>query len=70
MLVKALVPGALDGRTWIYKEESPAMQIREEDAKRFDDTLEKMEKKWQQSGGILYSQQCCFGVNGEFKNKH
>lgn len=45
MLVKELVPGALDGRTWIYKE-SPAMQIREEDAKRFDDTLEKMEKKW------------------------
>lgn len=53
MLVKELVPGALDGRTWIYKE-SPAMQIREEDAKRFDDTLEKMEKKWQPSQEEFY----------------
>lgn len=53
MLVKELVPGALDGRTWIYKE-SPAMQIREEDAKSFDDTLEKMEKKWQPSQEEFY----------------
>lgn len=53
MLVKELVPGALDGRTWIYKE-SPAMQIREEDAKCFDDTLEKMEKKWQPSQEEFY----------------
>lgn len=53
MLVKELVPGALDGRTWIYKE-SPAMQIREEDAKRLDDTLEKMEKKWQPSQEEFY----------------
>lgn len=53
MLVKELVPGALDGRTWIYKESS-AMQIREEDAKRFDDTLEKMEKKWQPSQEEFY----------------
>lgn len=53
MLVKELVPGALDGRTWIYQE-SPAMQIREEDAKRFDDTLEKMEKKWQPSQEEFY----------------
>lgn len=53
MLVKELVPGALDGRTWTYKE-SPAMQIREEDAKHFDDTLEKMEKKWQPSQEEFY----------------
>lgn len=44
MMVKELVPHALDGRKWFYRE-SPAMAISEEEAERYDDTLEKMEKK-------------------------
>lgn len=48
MMVKELVPGALDGRKWTYAD-SPVMHFDEEDARRYDDTLEKMEKKWQPS---------------------
>lgn len=44
MLVKELVPNALDGRKWFYSD-SPVMAINEEDALRYDDTLEPMEKK-------------------------
>ncbi len=44
MMVKELIPNALAGREWIYKE-SPAIAISEEDALRYDDTLERMEKK-------------------------
>lgn len=44
MMVKELIPNALDGRTWRYYD-SPVMALSEEDAQRFDDTLEKMEKK-------------------------
>lgn len=46
MLVKELKHGALDGRKWFYYD-SPVMQFDEEEAKRFDDGLEKMEKKYQ-----------------------
>lgn len=44
MMVKELVPGALDGRKWFYYD-SPVMAIDEEEAKRYDDELEPMEKK-------------------------
>lgn len=44
MLVKELVPGALDGRKWFYSD-SPVMAISKEAAQQYDDTLEKMEKK-------------------------
>ena len=44
MLVKELKPGALDGRKWIYRD-SPVMSISEEDARKYDDGLEPLEKK-------------------------
>ena len=44
MLVKELREGALDGRKWVYRD-SPAMQVDEEAARRYDDTLEPMERK-------------------------
>lgn len=45
MLVKELVPNALDGRRWFYYD-SPVMAISEEEARKFDDSLEKLEKKF------------------------
>ncbi len=45
MMVKELIPHVLDGHKWIYQE-SPVMAISEEEAKRYDDTLEPMEKKY------------------------
>lgn len=45
MMVKELVPHVLDGHKWIYQD-SPVMAISEEEAKRYDDTLEPMEKKY------------------------
>ena len=53
MLVKELKAGALDGRKWIYYD-SPVMQIDEKDAQSFDDTLEKMEKRYQPSQEEFY----------------
>lgn len=44
MVVKELLPGALDGRKWIYSD-SPVMAIDEEAAKKYEDTLPKLEKK-------------------------
>lgn len=44
MMVKELVPDVLDGRRWVYHD-SPVMAISEEEARKYDDTLEKMEKK-------------------------
>lgn len=44
MLVKELIPGVLDGRKWCYRE-SPALEIDEDEARRYDDTLEALEKK-------------------------
>lgn len=44
MMVKELIAGALDGKKWFYYD-SPVMPVSEEDAQKFDDTLEKMEKK-------------------------
>lgn len=53
MLVKELKADALDGRKWIYYD-SPLMQIDEEEAQRFDDGLDKMEKKYQPSQEEFY----------------
>ena len=44
MLVKELKPNALDGRRWIYYQ-SPVYEIDKEEAVRFDEGLERMEKK-------------------------
>ena len=53
MMVKELKPDALDGRKWVYYD-SPVMNIDEEAAARFDDGLEKMEKKVQPSQEVFY----------------
>lgn len=45
MMAKELVPHALDGRKWFYRD-SPVMTIDEKEAARYDDALEKMEKKY------------------------
>lgn len=45
MLVKELVPGALDGRKWFYHD-SPVMAVSPEQAKAYDNSLEPMEKKF------------------------
>ena len=45
MMVKELKEGALDGRRWVYRD-SPVMAIDEEEARRYDDTLEPMERKY------------------------
>jgi predicted N-acetyltransferase YhbS len=44
MMVKELIPNALESKKWVYHD-SPVMAIAEEDAQRYDDALEKMEKK-------------------------
>lgn len=53
MMVKELVPGALAGKKWIYQE-SPVMAVSGEEARRYDDTLEKMERKYQPSQDAFY----------------
>ena len=53
MMVKELIPNALDGRRWFYYD-SPVMAISEEEAQRYDDTLKKMEKKHQPSQEEFY----------------
>lgn len=53
MMVKELIPHVLSGHKWIYQD-SPVMAISEEEAQRYDDTLEKMEKKYQPSQDEFY----------------
>ena len=53
MLVKELKAGALDGRIWFYSD-SPVMSIDEGKAREFDDSLEKMEKRWMPSQEEFY----------------
>ena len=53
MLVKELKAGALDGRLWFYSD-SPVMSIDEGKAQEFDDSLEKMEKRWMPSQEEFY----------------
>ncbi len=53
MMVKELIPHALDGHKWIYHE-SPVMAISEEEAKSYDATLEPLEKKYLPSQEEFY----------------
>ena len=53
MMVKELVPNVLAGKKWVYRD-SPVMAVNEEDAQRYDDTLEKLEKKYQPSQDEFY----------------
>lgn len=53
MMVKELKPGTLDGRKWVYYESS-VMKIDEQEAQGFDESLEKMEKKFQTSQEEFY----------------
>ena len=53
MLVKELIPGALEGRKWYYSDSS-VMNVNEADAAAYDDSLEKMEKKWMPSQETFY----------------
>ncbi len=53
MMVKELKSEALDGRKWVYYD-SPVMKIDEQEAERFDESLEKMEKKFQPSQEEFY----------------
>lgn len=53
MMVKELIPNVFDGRRWFYKE-SPVMAIDEEEARQYDSTLEKIEKKYQSSQDEFY----------------
>lgn len=53
MMVKELLPNTLAGHKWIYQD-SPVMAVSEEAAHSYDDTLEKMEKKYQPSQEEFY----------------
>lgn len=53
MMVKELIPNVLKGHRWIYQH-SPVMAINEKEAMNYDDTLEKMEKKYQTSQDEFY----------------
>lgn len=53
MLVKELVPHALDGRRWLYFH-SPVMNIDEAAAQRYDDTLEPMVREHRSSQEEFY----------------
>lgn len=53
MMVKELIPNALAGHKWVYQD-SPVMAISETAAHSYDDTLEKMEKKYQPSQDEFY----------------
>lgn len=53
MMVKELKPGVLDKRKWIYFD-SPVMELDEEEAQKYDDGLEKMERKYQPSQEEFY----------------
>lgn len=53
MLVKELKAGALDGRKWVYVQ-SPAFEINEQEAERFDEGLEVLEKSYRPSQEEFY----------------
>ena len=53
MMVKELISNALDGRKWVYHD-SPVMAVSEEKAQQYDNSLEKMEKKYQPSQDEFY----------------
>jgi putative acetyltransferase len=53
MLVKELKPGALDGRKWVYHQSS-VLDIDEQEAQRFDEDFEPLEKKYRPSQEEFY----------------
>lgn len=53
MMVKELKPAVLDGRKWVYYQ-SPVFEIDEQEAGRFDEGLESLEKKYQPSQEEFY----------------
>lgn len=53
MMVKELKHGTLKGEKWVYHD-SPVMNIDEQDAEHFDNSLEKIEKKFQPSQEEFY----------------
>jgi predicted N-acetyltransferase YhbS len=53
MMVKELKLDVLDGRKWIYYQ-SPVYEINQEAVERFDEGLERMEKKYQPSQEEFY----------------
>ncbi|MDD2199625.1 MAG: N-acetyltransferase [Bacteroidales bacterium] len=53
MMVKELKAEALYGRKWVYYD-SPVMKIDEQEAERFNESLEKMEKRSQPSQEEFY----------------
>jgi len=53
MMVKKLKQDVLDGRKWVYHQ-SPVFEIDEQEAGRFDEGLESMEKKYQPSQDEFY----------------
>ena len=48
MMVKELKPDILVGRKWIYYQ-NPVFEIDEQEAERFDESLESLEKNYQSS---------------------
>ena len=56
LLVKELVPGALDGRKWYFYESSVGELMSEEGFGEFDKTFPVMEKAWRPSQEIFYIQ--------------
>lgn len=53
MMVKELIPGALDGRKWVYHQ-SAAFDIDEEALQMFDETFERMEKEYRPCQEMFY----------------
>lgn len=53
MMVKELIPHILDDHKWLYQD-SPVIAISKEEAERYDDTLEPMEKKYLPSQDEFY----------------
>lgn len=53
MMVKELKQGALDGRKWYYHQ-SPAYEFDEAESRKFDDSLEPKERKYQPSQEEFY----------------
>lgn len=53
MMVRELIPDILDGRRWVYYESS-VMNISEEEAQRYDDALEPMERMHKPSQEEFY----------------
>ena len=52
-MVKELIPNALAGHQWTYQE-SDIMAVSEEEAQNYDNSLEKLEKKYQPSQDEFY----------------